>query len=66
MLIITLGNRGYLGENKGTEPQVVTSTKEARPFGTKKQAQRAITRIEKKNPNFDLTSISIVPAGKVA
>lgn len=66
MLIITLGNRGYLGENKGNNPQIVTSIREARPFDTKKQAERAITRISKKNADFDLSDVSIAPATKAA
>ena len=64
MQIVVLGNSGYLGNNKGKEPTIVLSRNEARTFNTKTQAERAIKRIKKNTPSFDLTEHSIETSTK--
>ena len=63
MMIVSLANRGYLGEGNG-RPACVKSVAEARPFNTKKQAERTLERIKKKFPDFDVSEAGVTPASK--
>jgi hypothetical protein len=51
MHIVALGNDGYLGRCTRGRPACVKSIKEATPFNTKSQAERAIARTREKFPH---------------
>jgi len=57
MKIVTLGNRGYLGlvSNKAT---LVLSRSEALSFGTKRQAERKIGRLQRSG-DFDVSDAKV-------
>ncbi len=63
MQIITLGQRGYLGKGSG-QPTCVLSQVDARPFETKKQANRVLERFKTKFPSFNFDDAKVTPAEK--
>lgn len=59
MIVVSLP-KGYLGKNM----DLVQSIDKAEEFGTKKQAQRKLARVEKKRPEMDLSGYNFVPLTK--
>lgn len=63
MLVIELGNEGYLKKGAG-QPTHTTSIKEAREFETKKQASRIIERLKLKSPELICEQTQIIPLNR--
>jgi hypothetical protein len=63
MHIIQIGQEGYLKTGSGA-PTCTTTEAEARPFATKKQGERAVTRLTKKHPKFVERGATVLTATK--
>jgi hypothetical protein len=59
--ILELGNKGYLKDGGGA-PACTQSKAEARKFNTKKQGERLLSRLNKKNPDILSDGAKIIPA----
>lgn len=62
MHIVELGNRGYLGSTEKGKPAVVQSAGAARTFETLNQAKKAIARVQKTQPDFDMSAATPIVA----
>jgi hypothetical protein len=63
MLVIELGNQGYLKKGGGI-PTHTTSLREAREFDTKKQATRIIERLKKSPTALETNDARVIPLNK--
>jgi hypothetical protein len=63
MHIIQIGQKGYLKAGRGA-PTCTTTESEARPFATRKQGQRAATRLVMNHPEFAGSGATVITASK--